>query len=174
MHPGMDRHELLGTFYLLRGAAPEDLAAVDALVDRRRYAAQEFVFSEDDKPEAMYLLERGTIEILKARDETAIATIGPGDAFGELAFFDEAKRSALRRRTAPARRPRRPPPPGRAARGRRGGPGAAPHPRGFPPAGPGGWGWPCRPARGGPRPRAPGGGWVGWESERPTARARPL
>src|SRR5881296_611312 len=123
MHPGMDRHELLGTFYLLRGAAPEDLAAVDALVDRRRYAAQEFVFSEDDKPEAMYLLERGAIEIhrlrlvvceddkpeamyllergaieiLKARDETAIATIGPGDAFGELAFFDEAKRSASAR-----------------------------------------------------------------------------
>ena len=97
MHPGMDRHELLGTFYLLRGAAPEDLAAVDTLVDRRRYAAQEFVFSEDDKPEAMYLLERGTIEILKARDETTIATIGPGDAFGELAFFDEAKRSASAR-----------------------------------------------------------------------------
>src|SRR5438094_869765 len=117
MHPGMDRHELLGTFYLLRGAAPEDLAAVDALVDRRRYAAQEFVFSEDDKPEAMYLLERGAIEILKARDETAIASFRrrPLTASG-------ARRSACARpdqfaARAPCR-PRRPA--GRAAAAPRG------------------------------------------------------
>jgi len=88
---------LLEKFYLFRGAAAEDIASVEALAERRRLGPGEAVFHESDEADAMYLVELGTVDVLKSGDETVIATLGTGDEFGELAFFDPSRRSATAR-----------------------------------------------------------------------------
>jgi len=90
-------NRLLESFYLFRGAASEDMSPVDALAEEQRLGSGETVFHEGDEADAMYLVAHGTIDILKSSDETVIATLGAGDEFGELPFFDPGRRSATAR-----------------------------------------------------------------------------
>lgn len=62
------------------------------------------MFSEGDAGQTMYIIESGSIELLIAsRGKEAIASLGPGEFFGELSLFDEQPRFA----TAIARKPTR-------------------------------------------------------------------
>jgi CRP-like cAMP-binding protein len=97
----MQQRDVARDFYLLRGAAHEDIAAVDAVAERSRLPAGATVFHEGDRAEAMYRVAHGTVEVLKSGDETAIATMGTGDEFGEVAFFDDGRRSATVRTREP-------------------------------------------------------------------------
>jgi CRP-like cAMP-binding protein len=87
---------VLKNFYLFRDAAPDDLAVVEALTSRDRYAASQLVFREGDEAHAMYLVELGTVAIIKS-GSTELATVGSGGEFGELAFFDGGRRPASAR-----------------------------------------------------------------------------
>jgi len=97
----MQQRDLVRDFYLLRGAAHEDLAAVDAVAERSRQLAGTTVFHEGDRADAMYLVAHGTVDVLKLDNKTAIATLGTGDEFGEVAFFDDGRRSATVRTREP-------------------------------------------------------------------------
>jgi CRP-like cAMP-binding protein len=95
--------ELLKEFYLLRGEAGDDLTSptplrtlVEAVAERRSYQPGEVVFREGDVADAMYVVEHGEVEIVKA-DASVIARRQPGEEFGEMAFFDGGKRSATAR-----------------------------------------------------------------------------
>ncbi len=88
----------LKKFYLFRAAAPNDLAAVEACAERKHCAPAELIFREGEEADAMYVVELGTVEIIKTTaGMTALLTIGSGGGFGEIAFFDRGKRPASAR-----------------------------------------------------------------------------
>lgn len=56
----------------------------------------QLLFREGDPSDAMYVVKKGRISITKTKGDSEIelASIGPGQMFGEMAFFDKKPRSA--------------------------------------------------------------------------------
>jgi len=69
----------------------EDLAALARVAEVETYAAGQAVFREGDLGDALYVLVRGKVTITGGGER--LATLGPGEAFGEMAVLDEAPRS---------------------------------------------------------------------------------
>lgn len=59
----------------------------------------EYLFQENDSPDAMYVIKSGKIAIVREKQEKEIvlAELGPGAMLGEMAFFDDKPRSASAR-----------------------------------------------------------------------------
>jgi CRP-like cAMP-binding protein len=94
----MVTHRLLKRFYLFRNAEADDIDALEARSERRHYASSELIFREGDPADALYLVELGTIEIIRVSvDLTVLITVGSGGSFGELSFFDRGARPAAAR-----------------------------------------------------------------------------
>ena len=90
----MDHKNLLKNVYLFTGAAPNDLDALGAIVELKTHVVGELIFREGDVADALFVIETGSVDILQRGKEKAFATIGSGQSFGELAFFDLDKRPA--------------------------------------------------------------------------------
>ena len=90
----MNQQELLKNFYLFTGVTSSDLQALQAIVERKGYIAGDPVYSEGDVADALFLIEMGTVDIVPKGKETVFATIGSGQGFGELAFFERGNRPA--------------------------------------------------------------------------------
>ena len=69
----------------------EDLAALARVADVETFAAGQTVFHEGDMGDALYVVVRGKIGIESGGER--LATLGPGEAFGEMAVLDEVPRS---------------------------------------------------------------------------------
>jgi CRP/FNR family transcriptional regulator len=71
----------------------------------KAYHAGEVVFHEGDPGRALFVVVEGTVEITQAtpHGENVVGSLGPGDAFGELALIDESPRSGSARVVAPTR-----------------------------------------------------------------------
>jgi CRP/FNR family cyclic AMP-dependent transcriptional regulator len=65
----------------------------------KTYHAGEIVFHEGDPGRALFVVLEGAVEIIQisAQGEYLLRTLGPGDAFGELALVDDFPRSATAR-----------------------------------------------------------------------------
>ncbi len=59
-------------------------------------AEGDYFIREGEQPGAMYVLERGRVEVIKLWDGQAyrLRELGPGDSFGEMAMIDLFPRSA--------------------------------------------------------------------------------
>ena len=90
----MDQWELLKNFYLFKGVISNDLQALDAIVERKTYIAGDLVYNEGDIADALFLIEMGAVDILPKGKETVFATLGRGQVFGELSFFEQGTRPA--------------------------------------------------------------------------------
>jgi CRP/FNR family transcriptional regulator, cyclic AMP receptor protein len=74
-----------------------DLRCVAAVAVPRRFAPGEAVFHEGDDSDTCYVVQRGHGRALREHADgrqITLATFGPGDIFGELAMFDDERRSA--------------------------------------------------------------------------------
>ena len=77
-----------------------DEAALDGLVRqlrRRRFRRNEVIFHQGDPGDALHVVAAGAVKIVLPStegEEAIIATLRPGDFFGELAILDGAPRSA--------------------------------------------------------------------------------
>jgi CRP-like cAMP-binding protein len=74
-----------------------DLARVAEVAVPRRLAAGEVVFREGDASDTCYIVRSGQARATRAHSDGRILTLahfGPGDIFGELAMFDDERRSA--------------------------------------------------------------------------------
>ena len=71
----------------------------------RVYSDGEIIFKEGDIGESMYVIQAGTIHIIKkaASGEVIIATLKSGEVFGEMALFDRLPRSASAKASGEAR-----------------------------------------------------------------------
>jgi CRP/FNR family transcriptional regulator len=77
--------------------AEDDLRRVADVAVPRRFRAGEAVFHEGDDSNTCYIVQRGHARALREHADgrqITLATFGPGDIFGELAMFDDERRSA--------------------------------------------------------------------------------
>jgi CRP-like cAMP-binding protein len=89
--------ELLRRCPLFTEAAPDDLQEVIRHVRRRRFRRGEVIFHEGDPGDALHVVASGSVKIVLSSavgEEAIIATLHPGDFFGELSLLDGAPRSA--------------------------------------------------------------------------------
>ena len=90
----MDQRELLKNFYLFTGVTSNDLQALEAIVERKSYIAGDLVYSEGEIADALFLIEMGAVNIMTRGKEIVFTTVGSGQGFGELAFFERGTRPA--------------------------------------------------------------------------------
>jgi len=84
----------------------DELRALTAEIEERTYVAGQTVFKVDQPGAEMHVVLEGSVETFITDDEghrVLLATLGPGEIFGELSLFDEEPRSA----SAEAREPTR-------------------------------------------------------------------
>jgi CRP/FNR family transcriptional regulator, cyclic AMP receptor protein len=89
--------EAIGRSRLFRGLSDADLAAVAPMLRQRRFRAGETIFHEGDPGDVMHVIGAGRAKILiesAGGEEAILATLGPGEVFGELVLLDGAPRSA--------------------------------------------------------------------------------
>jgi CRP-like cAMP-binding protein len=89
--------ELLHRVPVFSALAGEDLAQVAAVAVPRRLASGEVVFREGDESNTCYIVRSGHARAVRENPSgrsLTLANFGPGDIFGELAMFDNERRSA--------------------------------------------------------------------------------
>ncbi len=81
---------------VFRELTSSDLAKITARAVKQNYKKGELIFSEGDTADYVYFIESGRVSILirKFTAQQEIATLGPGEYFGEMAVFYKDKRTA--------------------------------------------------------------------------------
>ncbi len=82
---------------LFVSAQPDDLQDVVRHLRRRRFRRGEVIFHEGDPGDSLHVVAGGAVKIVLSSeegDEAIIATLHPGDFFGELSLLDGSPRSA--------------------------------------------------------------------------------
>jgi CRP/FNR family transcriptional regulator len=88
---------LLHSVPVFSALGPDDLAQVAQLAVPRQFAAGEVVFREGDESDTCYVIRSGHVRAIREHPDgrsITLANFGPGDFFGELAMFDDERRSA--------------------------------------------------------------------------------
>jgi CRP/FNR family cyclic AMP-dependent transcriptional regulator len=88
---------LLGNVPVFEAMGPEDLRRVADVAVPRRFAGGQVIFREGDASDTCYVVRTGHARAVRENTDgrtIALAHFGPGDIFGELAMFDEERRSA--------------------------------------------------------------------------------
>lgn len=88
---------LLGQVPVFETLAPDDLQHVAEVAVPRRFAAHQVIFREGDASDTCYVVRSGHARAVRAHPDgrtITLASFGPGDIFGELAMFDDERRSA--------------------------------------------------------------------------------
>jgi CRP-like cAMP-binding protein len=92
-----ERVGLLAQVPVLADLPAADLEQISDVAHPRRFAAGEVVFREGDASNTCYIVRTGRARAVREHPDgrqLALATFGPGDIFGELAMFDDERRSA--------------------------------------------------------------------------------
>ena len=88
---------LLGRVPVFEALRPEDLVRVADVAVPRSFRGGEIVFRENDDSDTCYVVRSGHARAVREHADgrqITLATFGPGDIFGELAMFDDERRSA--------------------------------------------------------------------------------
>jgi CRP-like cAMP-binding protein len=90
---------------LLRGLTEAQLAWVESRLTPRDFLDGQHVFQQGDAGQEIFLICSGKVEVYVERDGRSfvLASLEPGDYFGEMALIDEAPRSASVRAVGDAR-----------------------------------------------------------------------
>jgi CRP-like cAMP-binding protein len=87
----------LGKVDLFSGIRPEGLERIAAICSEQSFRVADVVFREGDVGDKLFLILDGKVRIsreVSGMGEEALAVLGPGQAFGEMALIDEFPRSA--------------------------------------------------------------------------------
>ncbi len=91
-----DEADSLSRIPLFRRLTPEELEQLAQEVDQVKFDADETIFNEQDKGDALYVIEAGSVRIWVLDEDVEPVTLkelGPGEFFGELAVLDRGPRS---------------------------------------------------------------------------------
>jgi len=92
-----DARTLLARVPVFEGLEAQDLEHVLRVAVPRQFAAQQIIFREGDASDTCYVMRSGHARAVHEHTDgrtIALAHFGPGDIFGELAMFDDERRSA--------------------------------------------------------------------------------
>jgi CRP-like cAMP-binding protein len=92
-----DTAALVGGIPVFEELSRGELEQVAAVAVPRRFEAGDVVFREGDDSDTCYVVRSGHARALREHQDgrqITLATFGPGDIFGELAMFDDERRSA--------------------------------------------------------------------------------
>ena len=89
--------ELLARVPVFSTLVPADLQRISELAVPREFAPGQVVFREGDSSDTCYIVRSGRARAVREHSDgrtITLATFGPGDIFGELAMFEDERRSA--------------------------------------------------------------------------------
>jgi CRP-like cAMP-binding protein len=92
-----DRVEQLSKVELFAGLKPEALDLIAKVSTEESHAPGSKIFQHGDVGDKLYLILEGRVRISRevaGMGEEALAVLGPGQVFGEMALLDESPRSA--------------------------------------------------------------------------------
>jgi len=92
-----DTAALLARLPVFEELGPADLERVAEVAVPRRFEVREVIFREGDDSDTCYVVRSGHARAVREHSDgrqITLATFGPGDIFGELAMFDDERRSA--------------------------------------------------------------------------------
>ncbi|MBI3358044.1 MAG: FAD-dependent oxidoreductase [Nitrospirae bacterium] len=99
--PGIDRKLRVGLDWLLDILIPPDIVQLKILPPQsfasERFEAGDTIIQQGDIGDRMYIITEGEVEVSKkdsAERQTVLATLGPGEYFGEMALLSKQPRSA--------------------------------------------------------------------------------
>ena len=95
MTPGdrnKDAIERFRSVPIFSACSDAELAEVDRVADEVHVEAGRTIMSQGDLGQELAVIIEGQVEVV--RDGTAIATLGPGSHFGEIALLDSLTRTA--------------------------------------------------------------------------------
>ena len=94
---GRPVREALAAIPFFAGLDPEALDRLAGTMRSRRFRRGEVIFHLGDPGDALFVIVTGDVKISlpsETGEEAILATLGPGEVFGELALLDGAPRSA--------------------------------------------------------------------------------
>jgi len=98
--------ELLSRVPLFSDLSATELERIGSVAIPRAFPKNVRVFHEGDRSDACYIVRSGELRVTREHSDgraIALATLGPGDIFGELAMLDgAADRQAWRRSRMPS------------------------------------------------------------------------
>jgi CRP/FNR family cyclic AMP-dependent transcriptional regulator len=71
-----------------------ELRTIKRILHQREYKKNEVIFNQGDVGLGMYIIVKGTVEIVFGTAKHMLAELNDGDFFGELALLDDSPRSA--------------------------------------------------------------------------------
>src|SRR6478672_5441997 len=89
--------ELLGRVPVFSTLVQDDLERIARFAVPRQFEPGEVVFREGDASDTCYVVHDGRARAIRTHRDgrtLTLATFGPGDIFGELALFEDERRSA--------------------------------------------------------------------------------
>jgi CRP/FNR family transcriptional regulator len=92
-----DTAELLSRVPVFAELGADDLGRVAQVAVPRSYDGQHVIFREGDDSDTCYIVRSGHARAIRQHSDgrtITLAHFGPGDIFGELAMFDDERRSA--------------------------------------------------------------------------------
>lgn len=92
----MGREDLLRNVPLFSALGDKDLERLAKLMVDRPANAGDVIIREGEQAAAFFLIESGKVEVFHSPDGNpeTLATLGPGDYFGEMALFEGFPRNA--------------------------------------------------------------------------------
>jgi hypothetical protein len=93
---------LLRPLSMFAGLGDGELRKIARLFVQKLYRPGEQVFAKGDSGDEAFIVLRGKISIQLEKDSTAVAQLGDGKVFGELAFLDGSPRAAFAVATQPS------------------------------------------------------------------------
>jgi CRP-like cAMP-binding protein len=97
--------ELLGRVPVFSTLEPADLEQIAQMAVPRHFEPGQVVFREGDSSDTCYVVRQGHARAVRSHGDgrtITLATFGPGDIFGELAMFEDERRSATVEALEPA------------------------------------------------------------------------
>ncbi len=95
--PTLAREEQLARVPFFEGLTREALALISKATTEETHATGTTIFQYGDAGDKLFIIAEGKVRISRevpGIGEEALAVLGPGEVFGEMALIDEAPRSA--------------------------------------------------------------------------------
>lgn len=93
----VSKEEQIAKLHLFAGLRPDALALVAQVTVEEEHEQGTVIFKHGDVGEKLYVILEGRVRITRevsGMGEEALAVVGPGEVFGEMALLDDSVRSA--------------------------------------------------------------------------------